>query len=107
MDQNTSTTYVLSYSKPYITYITVIINPTDYMFSIHKIHSQFWNPKCSYAPSKALLLLEGSSPTNTRQQKYENIRKNTKNGKEYETWTSIKLNAQNSKFRPALPMVAS
>ena len=79
-DQNTSTTYVLSYSMPCITYIPVIINPTDYVFNIHKIHSQLWNPRCGYAPSKALPLLEGSPPTNTRQPKYENIRKNTKNG---------------------------
>ena len=32
MDQNTSSTYVLLYSKPCITYIMVIINPTDYVF---------------------------------------------------------------------------
>ena len=32
-DQNTSTTYVLSYSKPCISYIAVIINPTDYVFN--------------------------------------------------------------------------
>ena len=107
MDQNTSTTYVLSYSKPCISYIAVIINPTDYVFNIHKIHSHFWNPRCGYAPSKALPLLEDSPPTNTNQPKYENIRKNTKNGKEYEIWTSIKLDAQNSKFRPAFPMAAS
>ena len=73
MDQNTSTTYVLSYSKPSISYIAVIINPTDYVFNIHKIHSQFWIPKCGYAPSKALPLLEGSPPTNTKHLKYENI----------------------------------
>ena len=42
-----------------------------------------------------------------KQPKYEIIRKNSKNGKKYEIWTSIKLNAQNSKFRHALPMVAS
>ena len=72
MDQNTSTTYVLSYSKSCISYIAVIINPTDYVFNIHKIHSLFWNPKCGYAPSKALPLLEGSLPTNTNQPKYEN-----------------------------------
>ena len=106
MDQNTSTTYVLPYSKPSISYIAIIINPTDYVFNIHKIHSQFWIPKCGYAPSKALPLLEGSPPINTSQPKYENIRKNMKNGKEYEIWTSIKLNAQISKSRPALPMVA-
>ena len=107
MDQNTSTTYILSYSKPCITYIMVIINSTDYVFNIHKIHSQFWNPKCGYTPSKALPLLEGSPPTITNQLKYRNIRKNTKNGKEYEIWTSIELNVQNTKFRPALSMVTS
>ena len=68
MDQNTSTTYVLPYSKPSISYIAVIENPTDYVFNIHKIHSQFWNPKCGHAPSKALPLLEGSPPaTQTNQ----------------------------------------
>ena len=41
MDRNTSTTYVLSYSKPCITYITVIINPTDYVFNITKFTHNF------------------------------------------------------------------
>ena len=41
MDQNTSTTYVLSYSKPCITYITVIINPTDYVFNNTKFTHNF------------------------------------------------------------------
>ena len=45
MDQNTSTTYVLPYSKPNISYIAVIINPTDYVFNIHKIHSQILDSK--------------------------------------------------------------
>ena len=75
MDQNISTTYILSYSKPCISYIAVIMNPTDYVFNIHKIHSQFRNPSCGYVPSKALPLLEGSPPTNTNQPKYEIIRK--------------------------------
>ena len=37
IDQNTSTTYILPYSKPSISYIAVIINPTDYVFN----HTRF------------------------------------------------------------------
>ena len=107
MDQNTSTTYVLPYSKPNISYIAVIINPTDYVFNIHKIHSQILDSKMRSRSLQGLAFARGLSPYKHNQPKYENISKNTENGKEYEIWTSIELNVQNSKFRPALSMVTS
>ena len=105
-DQNTSNNIRFIVIQAMHNIYNVIINPTDYVFNNARF-TQFWNLRCGYAPSKALPLLEGSLPINTNQPKYENIRKNTKNEKKYEIWTSIKLNAHNSKFRPALPMVAS
>ena len=68
IDPNTSTTYILPYSKPCISYIAVIINPTGYVFINTRFTHKFGFPKCGYAPSKALPLLEGSPPTNTTNQ---------------------------------------
>ena len=68
IDPNTSTTYVLPYSKPSISYIAVITNPTDYVFINTRFTHKFRIPKYGHAPSKALPLLEGSPPTNTTNQ---------------------------------------
>ena len=107
MDQNTSTTYVLPYSKPSISYIAFIINHADYVFNIHMIHSQFLDSKMRSRSFQGLAFTQGLSAYKHNQPKYENISKNTKNGKEYEIWTSIELNVQNSKSRPTLSMVMS
>ena len=68
IDPNTSTTYVLPYSKPSISYIAVITNPTDYVFINTRLTHKFRIPKRGHAPSKALPLFEASPPTNTNQQ---------------------------------------
>ena len=75
INQNTSTTYVLSYSKSRISYIAVIINPTDYVFNIHKIHSQFLDSKMRLRSLQGLAFTRGLSAYNTNQPKYEIIRK--------------------------------
>ena len=56
---------------------------------------------------QSLAFTRGHSTYKHKTTKIRNHNKNTKNGKEYEIWTSVKLNPQNSKFRHALPMVAS
>ena len=107
MDQNISTTYVLSYSKPNISSIAVFINPTDYVFNIHKIHSQFLDSKMRLRSLQGLAFARGLSAYKHKTTKIRKHKENTKTGKEYEILTSIKLNVQNSKSRHALPMVAS
>ena len=67
---------------------------------------KFQIPKCGHAPPRSCLYLRALR-LQTQPTKIRKISKNTKNGKEYEIWTSIELNIQNSKFRPALPMVTS
>ena len=56
---------------------------------------------------QGLAFTRGLSAYKHKTTKIRKHKKSTKPGKEYEIWTSIKLNAQISKSRPALPMVAS
>ena len=56
---------------------------------------------------QGLAFVRGFSAYKHKPTKYENISQKYEKRKKYEIWTSIELNVQNSKFRPALSMVKS